>query len=78
MAQPALQMPVLSTLAVPLYDSNTGIWELVCGSFQQYIINMSHLLEFELAGLSTGAAACSTSSHFPPRNSTHFLPLLVS
>ena len=31
----ALQMPVLSTLAVPLYDPNAGIWELVCGSFPQ-------------------------------------------
>jgi Leucine-rich repeat (LRR) protein len=46
----ALATPVLSAIAVPIYDSTAGIWALVCGSFPQYIINMSHLLEYEQRG----------------------------
>ena len=46
----ALKMPVLSVLAVPQYDGTAGIWALVCGTFPQYIINISHALEYQMLG----------------------------
>jgi hypothetical protein len=45
-----------------MYDSTAAIWELACGSFPQYVINMSHLLEYEQAGLSTGTVLSLVAS----------------
>ena len=45
MSRAALCVPVLASLAVPIYAPTTALWALVCGSFPQYIIAFSYSLE---------------------------------
>ena len=49
----ALRVPVLASLAVPVYAPSTAMWALVCGTFPQYIINISHALETRDLGTAT-------------------------
>ena len=49
----ALRVPLLASLAVPIYAPTTALWALVCGTFPQYIINVSHALETRDLGTAT-------------------------
>ena len=46
----SLKLPFFSVIAVSMYDPMAGSWRLACGSFPQYITNISYDLEYSGLG----------------------------